>query len=75
MKFDMHIKNVRNMNFNGYIFKIYSNVNFLSECCKIIFSGFQLVSLTGKVFDGWIRDQGSISVYTKNRLMSWSNDK
>ena len=56
MKFDMHIKNVRNMNFNGYIFKIYSNVNFLSECCKIIFSGFQLVSLTGKVFDGWIRD-------------------
>ena len=52
MKFDMHIKNVRNMNFNGYIFKIYSNVNFLSECCKIIFSGCQLVSLTGKVFDG-----------------------
>ena len=23
MKFDMHIKNIRNMKFNGYIFKTY----------------------------------------------------
>ena len=52
MKFDMRVKNIKNMKSNGQIFKIYSNVNFLSECCKIIFSGFQLVSLTGKVFDG-----------------------
>ena len=24
MKFDMHVKNIRNMKFNGYIFKIHT---------------------------------------------------
>ena len=33
------------------------------------------VSLTGTVFDGWIKDLELIPVYTKNRLMSYSNDK
>ena len=31
MKFDMCFKNIENMQFNGYIFKIYSHVNFFSE--------------------------------------------
>ena len=29
MKFDMRVKNIKNMKSNGQIFKIYSNVNFL----------------------------------------------
>ena len=34
-----------------------------------------LVSLTGKIYDGWIRYLEFNHYYTKNRLMSWSNDK
>ena len=33
------------------------------------------VNSIGKIFDGWIRDLGSISVYTKNWLVSWFDDK
>ena len=34
-----------------------------------------LASSTGKIFDGWIRDLGSIPAYTKNWLVSWSDNK
>ena len=34
-----------------------------------------LVSLTGKVLYGWIRDLGFNLTYIKNRLVSWSDDK
>ena len=35
MKFDLYFKNIENMQFNGYIFKIYSHVNFFSESCSL----------------------------------------
>ena len=34
-----------------------------------------LVNSTGKIFNNWIRDLDSISIYTKNRLVSWSDNK
>ena len=34
-----------------------------------------LVNSTGKIFDGCIKDLGSNLAYTKNWLVSWSNDK
>ena len=35
MKFDMCFKNIENMQFNGQIFKICSNVNLFSESCSL----------------------------------------
>ena len=34
-----------------------------------------LICSIRKVSDGWIRDWGSIPVYTKNWSVSWSDDK
>ena len=31
MKFDMCFKNIKNIPFNGYIFKIYSHINLFSK--------------------------------------------
>jgi len=30
-KYDIYIKNIKNIQFNGYIFKIYSNINFVNR--------------------------------------------
>ena len=35
MKFDMCFKNIKNMQFNGQIFKICSHVNLFSESCNL----------------------------------------
>ena len=34
----MCIKNIKNMQFNGYIFKIYGNVNFLKEVVTLCYN-------------------------------------
>ena len=36
MKFDMCFKNIENMQFNGQICRICSNVNLFSESCSIV---------------------------------------
>ena len=35
MKLDMCFKNIKNIQFNGLIFKIYSYVNLFSESCNL----------------------------------------
>ena len=42
---------------------------------KILSSLWVSISLIGKVSDSCIKDLGSIFAYTKNWLVSWSNDK
>ena len=55
---------------------IYVYVWLMIQSCDItwIYSWVPINS-TGKVCNGWIRNLGSIPAYTKNRLMSWSDDK
>ena len=35
MKFDMCFKNIKNMQFNGYIFKICNHINLFSKSCSL----------------------------------------
>ena len=35
MKFDMRFKNIKNMQFNYYVFKICSYANLFSESCSL----------------------------------------
>ena len=35
MKFDVHVKNIRNMKFNGYIFKIHTQYKNIREIWKV----------------------------------------